>query len=346
MTNPRPERGFLHFCNKKRPLAPVEIIAIINKKTITKSNESTAMTNYKLPARKWYTLEQATKRIKQLTGEDIEIEDLLHYWQIGKLLISTNVEYSSKDLTINIGNITLQYISPIFLQFNPNEEEYIDIDDDYCSIKFNLEEKDIQQENIEDPFLDLISEKYDKIEGFLSIPCKISEAKKGDLNINKILKSGLDLNDFNEFLKPPIKYNENSGLLCIINPHKFEKKDNLTISIDNLYILEKDLIPFLNGEIEKYLKVLSDTYKEEQEKSEDKSKQFSKTIQENQINFIRALLYMDYGIETPQEVKNAINSGELGRKIEKFRRENPNIENDKNFKFPTSVTLSNWYSKA
>ncbi|MEN2827849.1 hypothetical protein LGIHADK_01320 [Mannheimia haemolytica] len=55
---------------------------------------------------------------------------------------------------------------------------------------------------------------------------------------------------------------------------------------------------------------------------------------------------MDYGIETPQEVKNAINSGELGRKIEKFRRENPNIENDKNFKFPTSVTLSNWYSKA
>ncbi|HDL6281955.1 TPA: hypothetical protein PXD27_002211, partial [Mannheimia haemolytica] len=80
--------------------------------------------------------------------------------------------------------------------------------------------------------------------------------------------------------------------------------------------------------------------------SKNNKTQFSSTIRENQINFIRALLYMDYGIETPQEVKNAINSGELGRKIEKFRRENPNIENDKNFKFPTSVTLSNWYSKA
>ncbi|HDL5764566.1 TPA: hypothetical protein PXF06_002677, partial [Mannheimia haemolytica] len=46
------------------------------------------MTNYKLPARKWYTLEQATKRIKQLTGEDIEIEDLLHYWYLRKLELS------------------------------------------------------------------------------------------------------------------------------------------------------------------------------------------------------------------------------------------------------------------
>ncbi|MDO9894162.1 hypothetical protein Q7473_08525 [Glaesserella parasuis] len=56
--------------------------------------------DYKLPPRKWYTLEQAIKRIKQLTGEELEIADLIHFWLIGKINIATNIFFSSfKDIT-------------------------------------------------------------------------------------------------------------------------------------------------------------------------------------------------------------------------------------------------------
>lgn len=50
---------------------------------------------YKIPTREWYTLKQAIKRIKQLTGEDLEIEDLVHYWLVGKINFAVNVSFSS-----------------------------------------------------------------------------------------------------------------------------------------------------------------------------------------------------------------------------------------------------------
>ncbi|MCT8565804.1 hypothetical protein Q7471_03580 [Glaesserella parasuis] len=43
---------------------------------------------YKIPPRKWYTLEQAIKRIKQLTGEEYEINDLLHFSNLGYIELS------------------------------------------------------------------------------------------------------------------------------------------------------------------------------------------------------------------------------------------------------------------
>ncbi|MDD0823098.1 hypothetical protein PTQ27_01240 [Mannheimia sp. AT1] len=294
------------------------------------------MNEYKLPPRKWYTLEQATKRIKQLTGVELGIEDLLHYWQIGKIIIYTTVNYSSIKNVCTIGNVKLKYACPHFFPFNDEDEGYkiIDTEDEYCTIKYNIEE------NADNILLD----NSDQIDGFIAIAANFK--RKGNIEIERILNRGLDLNYFKEYFKPPLDYSKNECLLILITPFEFDSSEELNVSIDNLYILEKDLSLFFSGEIEKYLKVLSDTYKEEQEKTEHKFKQFSKTIQENQINFIRALLYMDYGIDTPQEAKNALNTGELGKKIERFRRENPNIETDKNFKFPSYVTLSNWYSKA
>ncbi|HDL5956990.1 TPA: hypothetical protein PXF59_002441, partial [Mannheimia haemolytica] len=158
----------------------------------------------------------------------------------------------------------------------------------------------------------------------------------GSVNIeSEIIKNGICLNFARQLIsaKHPETKKRISLHLKILD---FDKGRNTYLAPADLFILDEHLNEFILGnggdEIEKI--------------SKNNKTQFSSTIRENQINFIRALLYMDYGIETPQEVKNAINSGELGRKIEKFRRENPNIENDKNFKFPTSVTLSNWYSKA
>ncbi|MCT8845613.1 hypothetical protein NUQ40_11850, partial [Glaesserella parasuis] len=53
---------------------------------------------YTLPPREWYSLEQAVKRIQQLTGETIEIEELIHYWLIGKLNIAINIFFSNSRL--------------------------------------------------------------------------------------------------------------------------------------------------------------------------------------------------------------------------------------------------------
>ncbi|MDO9880416.1 hypothetical protein Q7449_08265 [Glaesserella parasuis] len=49
--------------------------------------------DYKLPPRKWYTLEQAIKRIKQLTGEELEMADLIHYWKIRNMYLLPNNTY-------------------------------------------------------------------------------------------------------------------------------------------------------------------------------------------------------------------------------------------------------------
>lgn len=37
------------------------------------------MTKPKLPPMKWYTLEQAARKISKLTNEDIDVAELLHY---------------------------------------------------------------------------------------------------------------------------------------------------------------------------------------------------------------------------------------------------------------------------
>lgn len=79
----------------------------------------------------------------------------------------------------------------------------------------------------------------------------------------------------------------------------FDKGRNTYLAPADLFILDEHLNEFILGnggdEIEKI--------------SKNNKTQFSSTIRENQINFIRALLYMDYGIETPQEVKTPLIQG-------------------------------------
>ncbi|MDP8078393.1 hypothetical protein [Phocoenobacter skyensis] len=48
---------------------------------------------FKLPPRKWYTLEQACKRIYKLTGEEVTTDDLIHYWLTNKLGIGIYASY-------------------------------------------------------------------------------------------------------------------------------------------------------------------------------------------------------------------------------------------------------------
>ena len=57
---------------------------------------------YRLPEREWFSLEGAIKEIKKRTGEEIEIEDLIHFWNIGKLEISINVTINYGFLSVGI----------------------------------------------------------------------------------------------------------------------------------------------------------------------------------------------------------------------------------------------------
>lgn len=282
------------------------------------------MTNYKLPPRKWYTLEQAIKRIKNLTGEELEIDDLLHFWYLRKLELSVFLN-KNRNGDLIIGGHSF------------NKEEYLIVEQPKMTI---MEDGTIELENgesEEDFEIDYIFKKYtfdefSSYNGLLSIYSSIW----GSVDIEtEIIEKGICLNFAGQLLsaKHPKTQTRIRFYIQILD---FDKGRNTYLTPKDLFIIDEHLNEFILGqggyEIEKI--------------SNAKKSELSPTIQENQINFIRALLYMDYGIETPQEAKNALNSGELGKKIERFRRENPNIEADKNFKFPSSVTLSNWYSKA
>ncbi|QNS14713.1 hypothetical protein [Mannheimia bovis] len=65
------------------------------------------MTNYNLPPREWYSLEQTIDQIYKLTGETLNISDLIHYWITGRLNISINIFFSSTKIAYNPANSTI-----------------------------------------------------------------------------------------------------------------------------------------------------------------------------------------------------------------------------------------------
>lgn len=61
------------------------------------------------------------------------------------------------------------------------------------------------------------------------------------------------------------------------------------------------------------------------------------------LQFLKTLLLMDYDLRTPQEVRKALDNGELGRKLARFQRENPELIDQFNLYLPKSgKTLYNW----
>lgn len=68
------------------------------------------MTNYqlqhqnikKIPPRKWYTLEQASRKLSKETGQDITVEDMVHYLFLGYFLPYLHVKYRiNKEIVFN-----------------------------------------------------------------------------------------------------------------------------------------------------------------------------------------------------------------------------------------------------
>lgn len=271
---------------------------------------------YTLPPRKWYTLEQAVKRINKLTGEEIEVADLLHYWKTNQLEICTAIEY--KDFELDLGQLKIE----------PNKIKYFDVDFFFDDANYKL----IRTNNFY--FITTGKKQNDLLDCNMAGMIILSPS----VNIPSLINAGF------EFIAK-----EDKGIdLFFIDYFITEKEENTDRTYFKLILNESAIIPFsslfiLNNELDLFLQGKSNAIETASEI--EKRKTTSPTIQENQINFIKGLLYLHYGIESPQDAKNSINTGKLGQDIARLKRENPNIEQEKNFKFPSSTGLFNWYNR-
>ena len=114
-------------------------------------------------------------------------------------------------------------------------------------------------------------------------------------------------------------------------------KGPLKLPITSLFIRNDDLEAFLKGEVNIDI---------EEKKVKFESFPVSNTVKENRMNFIKTLLYMDYGITNAAEAKKAVRNGKLGQKLERLKHENAEEFNRLNLNTPSEQTLYNWYSQS
>ncbi|MDH2997861.1 hypothetical protein A1D22_00735 [Pasteurellaceae bacterium LFhippo2] len=195
---------------------------------------------YSLPARKWYTLEQAVKRINKLTGEEIEVADLLHYYSIGVLNLSVyfvsyparlalgNIEFTKRDLCkINIFN------------YDGNEYEIEDL--------FRISNQPRTTFNTGFSAGRILYDRKDKhifISGFLNL---YLTAWNNPRDIFEAINKGLFLNGIN-YLLPP-KQLRDKNIVIYFSPEGIE--ESVYLPIEDLIILDDDLNDFLQGNIKR-----------------------------------------------------------------------------------------------
>lgn len=321
------------------------------QKTLNR-NIKMAQNKMQLPPRKWYSLEQAIKYIYKKTGEELDVIDLIHYWVNNEIRVNTQIYINSKTKEFILGNIGLDVSKIVNFSLNPfvyldgeKPKNLMTKDNSFIYLTgkelnlfqeivstFETESKEINNENIEEENVYLCGRVSVVINCFNAInPFFIKEE-------DNILKNGLPINMIQSLISP-IGYELTEGVSNKDGVKLYfdiEYESNKKIGLGFFFILNDDLNDFING---KY-------HKEEivgKLKDKKQSNLFSKTVKENQISFIKALLFIEYGVKTPQEAKNIINSGELGRRIARLKSQNPMIEEELGIKFPTGETVYNWY---
>ena len=148
-----------------------------------------------LPPRRWHSLEQAIKRIKQLTGEELEIADLIHYAAVEKLLLSVYFIYYPA--RIAIGNLEIIDRSLFNQQLLFNNEKNFEID--YI---FSISDKPktfFQNEFVKKTLTPLEDFSYHDfwISGLMNLYSGIGHAPQ---DINEVLEKGVRLSNENIFV--------------------------------------------------------------------------------------------------------------------------------------------------
>ncbi|WP_373778171.1 hypothetical protein [Glaesserella sp.] len=274
--------------------------------------------DYKLPPRKWYTLEQAIKRIKQLTGEELEIADLIHFWNIAKLELC--VDCSLYPVVANIGNSQYKQ-SNYFECLTPTALENYQNNDLLAIHKFDKPIiKGIQFFN-QIEIRNAIIAKNDKdpefknkmnIQGFLSI---LKDERIISSEEEK-LSTGEKISIFNLFLATPKETSEDRErvifFLDIIGKAKISK--------DDLRILHSDLMDFIENK---------------SNPPQIENKPHPKTLNA-QAEFIRNLLIMFYDETTANNIRKEL--------------DNPNSEIRQDFErkglqTPSGKTVDRWINQ-
>ncbi|MDP0383984.1 hypothetical protein Q7Y45_08905 [Glaesserella parasuis] len=286
--------------------------------------------DYKLPPRKWYTLEQAIKRIKQLTGEELEIADLIHYWKIRKLEICTYCLMTPVKITI--GNTILNNNGfSLFIYYDHRKENEFKykIKDVLEFVKLDERGNEYNYETTEYNHITNIEEHYNPAyyiteravtedemhgEGVFYIHGLLSVIPQNGINIIK--EVSFDSNII-QFVTPKNNENDYRIGLEIVN---FD--DEIYLDKNQLYILNDDLEDFINN---KANPPIPEQYKHPP----------TKTLNA-QAEFIRNLLIMFYDETTANNIRKEL--------------DNPNSEIRKDFEqkglpTPSGKTVDRWINQ-
>lgn len=310
---------------------------------------------YKLPPRKWYTLEQAIKRIKQLTGEELEIADLIHYCMNHQIEIYTSIESDLENLVI--GNIEIKdellhyFTIDTFIHGDEDIKTSVGNSFSYTTIVDSLKAIEITNEiynNVTDDFMNQFEKNLNKtikkrdvsvIKGLISIYINDFGIFNSisPINIERFFsKNGMPLNNISSLVSPPVK--ELFQLMDSDNPPKAEQRiyfrlkvdDEIEncISLDNLFILNDDLEDFLNG------KSKAEEIKQKLNQAQTQLPR-PKTLNA-QAEFIRNLLIMFYDETTANNIRKEL--------------DNPNSEIRQDFErkglpTPSGKTVDRWINQ-
>lgn len=243
-----------------------------------------------LPPRKFYTLQQAADKLSRDFKEPVTIEDLLHYWAFDNLKLS--VYFCEYPIVFRLGNLEIYKKDntverSIFFENELPEE----IDFDFFNLQ-NKEGNTINKEiSINDRFVQKIKITYDDIKPELKYSGLFQLISGIDItdNINEIIEKGYKLKLFN-FLVSPNQYTEELNNQMIVRFEVFSN-DEFYIDINNFYIMHYDLEQFINGNAKKI----------NVEELIEKKPRIHK--QQNQTNFIKALLQLHYNITDPEKAR-------------------------------------------
>ncbi|XWY19715.1 hypothetical protein ACNGTO_01175 [Bisgaard Taxon 45] len=267
-----------------------------------------------LPQRMWYSLEQAAHKLTQETGEIVTIQDLIYFWGNDKLNLYTTIQYSPKEFIFAEQHLTDEIL------------DKFDFDHEVISFLFDheLSEDSLQTfickslfyffhpngvlgnlihringiEQIENYPIIHNDRLFYCIEGLMSF-----STDKFFINDKQIIKNHI-ITFSNKTISLKSPKNEKGERIYL----RMHLKENISIHLDNIYILHSELIDFLTGNY--------DTGNIERDFSQIQ-KNSSKT-QNTQARFIRDLLKIHYGLQTASDVRAALDdsNSELRKDIE------------------------------
>lgn len=293
------------------------------------------MSKYTLPPREWYTLEKACIRLEELTGKRVDIDDLLHYWDQGWLVIRGAVDIYKIDgekpiYKPRLGNKSLDklYLSFSFV-CKTNKVYHFSFNDDEA---WGEIEGKIRKFHYSDRFF-TANYNADSImlSGYIPILSPNFESQDDFLNFNYW---GLEsiITSFDNLTLP------SSCEFCLDNIDyikiNIDDDNGQVINKSELLVFEDDLIDFLSKNV-RMLK--AGGVVPFSNRNRNKVKIDAERNNQKKNDVIATLFKLGWGLNSPNEIRNAVDG--LGKnKYHPFRK----LLDESGIDFPTGKTFLNW----